>query len=71
MTEPLSGDDVIVLICCTSLSLILSSYEKMFGYLISVTMNFTVDELSLFQKLNLATQFLRHRMLLMRLLMFR
>ena len=34
-----------MLICCTSLSFILSSYERMFGYVISVTVNFTVDVL--------------------------
>ena len=45
MTELLSGDDVIVLTCCTSLSFILSSYERMFGDLVSVTMNFTVEVL--------------------------
>ena len=44
-TELLSGDAVIVLICCTSLSFTLSSYERMLGDLLSVTMNSTVDVL--------------------------
>ena len=34
-----------MLICCTSLCFKLSSYERVFGDLVSVSINFTVDVL--------------------------
>ena len=39
------GQDVIVLLCCTSLNFILFSYERMVRNSVSVTMNFTIDVL--------------------------